>query len=143
MAVAEKGSTTVRRKAIASHRELEVWRRAFKASMEIFRQTKRFPCEEMYSLTDQIRRSSRSVTTSITESWRKRRYEAAFVLKLNDAETEAAETQDWLHYAVECEYLDRASGRRLYAEYEELLRMLVSMIANANKWTFPHPRRPA
>jgi four helix bundle protein len=124
---------------IRSHRDLEVWQRAFAASMRIFELTKKFPREERYSLTDQVRRSSRSVTTSITEAWRKRRYEAAFILKLNDAEGEAAETQDWLHYAVACEYLDAPTARKfyLYREYEAILRTLVGMITHAEKWTFP------
>jgi four helix bundle protein len=122
---------------IRSHRDLEVWQRAFAASMQIFALSKKFPREERYSLTDQVRRSSRSVTTSITEAWRKRRYEAAFILKLNDAEGEAAETQDWLHYAVACEYLDAPTARKLYTDYESILRTLVGMITHADKWTFP------
>ena len=124
-------------KKITSHRDLEVWQRAFALSMKLFRASKSFPREEAYSLTSQVRRSSRSVTTSITEAWRKRRYEGAFVAKLSDAETEAAETQDWLHYAVECGYLDRAEGRHMYAEYERIVRTLVGIIAHADKWTFP------
>src|SRR5262245_46345335 len=125
------------RKLVSSHRDLEGWRRAFAASMEIFRQTKSFPKEELYSLTSQARRSARSVTTSITEAWRKRRYEAAFVSKLNDAEAEAAETQDWLYYAVACGYLDRAPGRKLYAEYDAILKTLVGMITHADTWVMP------
>ena len=78
---------------ITRHTELEVFRRAFDGAMVVFDWSKKFPREEMYSLTDQIRRSSRSVAANITEAWRKRRYEAAFISKLSDAETEAAETQ--------------------------------------------------
>ena len=78
---------------ITRHTELEVFQRAFETAMRIFECTKRFPREEMFSLTDQIRRSSRSVAANITEAWRKRRYQAAFISKLNDAEAEAAETQ--------------------------------------------------
>src|SRR6266540_2306274 len=92
---------------ITSHRDLEVYKRAFRAAMRIFELSKSFPKEETYSLTDQIRRSSRSVCSNIAEAWRKRRYEAAFVSKLNDAESEAAESQVWLQFSVECEYLDR------------------------------------
>jgi four helix bundle protein len=103
--------------------------------MAVFSQTKTFPKEERYSLTDQVRRSSRSVCANITEAWRKRRYEAAFVSKLNDAETEAAETQTWLQFAVECEYLDRNEAARLYTEYDEILAMLVAMIREPAKWT--------
>ena len=84
---------------IQSHEELEVYRLAFKAAMRIFELSKSFPLEERYALTDQIRRSSRSVCSNIAEAWRKRRYEAAFVSKLNDAEAEAAETQTWVSFA--------------------------------------------
>lgn len=78
---------------ITSHRELEVYRRAFDTAMQIFEVSKKFPREETYSLTDQIRRSSRSVCANLAEAWRKRRYEAAFIAKLSDVEAEAAETQ--------------------------------------------------
>ncbi len=124
-------------KLIRSERDLKVRKRAFDVSMEIFGHTRSFPKEETYSLTDQIRRSSRSVTTNITEAWRKRRYEAAFVSKLNDAEAEAAETQDWIHYAVACGYLDRGPARKLYAEYEAILKTLVGMITHADTWVMP------
>ena len=124
-------------KIVSSHRELEVWRRAFDASMRIFELSRKFPRDEVYSLTAQIRRSSRSVTTSITEAWRKRRYEAAFVSKLNDAEAEAAETQDWVYYAVQCCYLDRPAARLLFCEYDAILKTLVGMITHADTWVFP------
>jgi len=88
---------------IQSHEELEVYQMAFETAMRVF-ESKAFPREETYSLTDQIRRSSRSVCSNIAEAWRKRRYEAAFVSKLNDAESEAAETQTWIQFAVECNY---------------------------------------
>src|SRR5215207_5529085 len=90
---------------ITSHRELQVCQRAFAAAIKVFHLSKRFPKNETYSLTDQVRRSSRSVCANITEAWRKRRYEGAFISKLSDAETEAAETQVWLEFARECEYL--------------------------------------
>lgn len=131
--------TNDRRKPITSHRQLEVWQRAFAVSMRIFEFTKGFPRQEMYSLTDQVRRSSRSVTVNISEAWRKRRYEAAFVSKLNDAEAEAAETQDWLHYSVECGYLDRSEAMPLYREYEAILKTLVGMIVHAETWILPRP----
>ena len=83
---------------ITRHQELEVYKRSVAAAMQIFDLSKSFPKEEIYSLTDQIRRSSRSVSANIAEAWRKRRYEAAFVAKLNDAEGEAAETQTWIEY---------------------------------------------
>ncbi len=103
--------------------------------MRVFELSKFFPKEETYSLTDQIRRSSRSVTVNITEAWRKRRYEAAFVAKLSDAESEAAETQDWLRYVVACGYLESAAGRELHDTYERILSTLVGIIAHSERWT--------
>jgi four helix bundle protein len=105
---------------IKTHCDLDVYQMAFEAAMRIFELTKSFPKEETYSLTDQIRRSSRSVCSNIAEAWRKRRYEAAFVSKLNDAEAEAAETQVWLEFSVECGYLDAAIGRELYTAYDNI-----------------------
>jgi four helix bundle protein len=102
--------------------------------MTIFHLSKAFPKEETYSLTDQIRRSSRSVCANLAEAWRKRRYEAAFISKLSDAETEAAETQVWLEFAVKCGYLDPDSARPLYQAYEEVLRTLVGMINHPETW---------
>ncbi len=96
------------RQQIQSHHELEVYQLAFEAAMQIFELSKRFPVEERYSLTDQVRRSSRSVCANLAEAWRKRRYEAAFVAKLNDSEAEAAETQTWIEFAVKCNYLGLA-----------------------------------
>jgi four helix bundle protein len=109
---------------------LDVYRLSFEAAMRIFELTKRFPKEEIYSLTDQIRRSSRSVCANLAEGWRKRRYEAAFVLKLSDCEAEAAETQTWLEFAVKCKYINPEIGRELYRVYDQILGKLVSMISN-------------
>ena len=92
---------------IRTHRDLEVYEKAFGAAMMIFECSKSFPKEETYSLTDQMRRSSRSVCANLAEAWRKRRYEAAFVSKLSDCEAEAAETQTWIEFAVKSDYLDR------------------------------------
>jgi four helix bundle protein len=122
---------------VQKHTELEVFKKAFDAAMEIFTTSKVFPKEETYSLTDQIRRSSRSVCANLAEAWRKRRYQAAFVAKLSDAESEAAETQVWLQFAVECKYLDRDSAATLYHSYEEVIRMLVAMIHHPETWTIP------
>jgi four helix bundle protein len=105
--------------------------------MRIFRASRSFPAEEKYSLTDQIRRSSRSVCANLAEAWRKRRYEAAFLLKLNDAEAEASETQTWIEFAIGCEYLDAADGRELLGSYDNLLGKLVTMIANPTPWLIP------
>jgi four helix bundle protein len=126
---------------LTRHQELDVYKKAFTAAMEIFELTKSFPREETYSLTDQIRRSSRSVASNIAEAWRRRRYEAAFVSKLNDAEGEAAETQTWLEFSVKCEYLDRESGRRLFAEYDQIISMLVTMGNNPKPWVMPSGSR--
>lgn len=102
--------------------------------MQIFEISKSFPKEETYSLTDQIRRSSRSVPANISEAWRKRRYVAAFISKLNDAEGEAAETQTWLEFAVRSDYIDRDLAKDLFLEYEEIISMLVAMANNPDKW---------
>ncbi|HEV2664032.1 MAG TPA: four helix bundle protein, partial [Blastocatellia bacterium] len=108
------GENSERKKTIRRHTDLEVYRRAFAAAMRIFELTKSFPKEEIYSLTDQIRRSSRSVCANIGEAWRKRRYQAAWISKLSDSEGEAAETQVWLQFSVECGYLSRDTGAELY-----------------------------
>ena len=121
---------------IKSHKELIVYQLAFKASMEIYRLTKTFPKEEIYSLTSQIRRSSRSVCANIAEAFRKRRYEKAFVSKLSDSDGETAETQVWLDYSLECGYLPETICRRLFDEYEKILGMLVNMMSHPDKWSF-------
>ncbi len=124
---------------IRSFRELEVWKKAMDLAMEIFELTKKFPTEEKYALTDQIRRSSRSVPANIAEAWRKRRYPAAFVSKLNDAEGESAETQTHLEIAKRCGYVDSESASRLDNSYEEIMAMLVSMLAHPDQWTIRSP----
>ncbi len=119
---------------IKSHEDLEVLQLAFDAAMRIFECSKRFPVEERYSLTDQIGRSSRSVCANLAQGWRKRRYQAAFIAKLNDSEAEAAETQIWIKFAVKCNYLDVQLGREIYATYNRILGALVSMINNPSVW---------
>jgi four helix bundle protein len=99
--------------------------------------TKTFPTEEKYSLTDQIRRSSRSVCANIAEAWRKRRYRAAFIAKLSDAESEACETQVWLEFAKKCGYLKEEVGEGLHEEYEIIMRQLMNMVQNVEKWLIP------
>ena len=128
-------------KKIMSHDELIVYQKAFDAAMRIFERSKTFPKDETFSLTDQVRRSSRSVCANIAEAWRKRRYEKAFVSKLSDAESEAAETQVWLEFAVKCGYMPREAARSLYAIYEEILRMLFTMSNYAEQWTTIQDRR--
>ena len=119
---------------ILSHRDLEVYQKAFQTSMRIFELSKAFPQEEKYSLTDQIRRSSRSVCANLAEAWRKRRYQAAFISKLSDSEGEAAETQVWIEFAVHCSYMTRDDGNTLYRKYEEILATLVGMINHPETW---------
>ena len=119
---------------IREHTELEVYKKSFDAAMAIFLATKKFPKDEMYSLTDQIRRSSRSVCANLAEAWRKRRYKAAFIAKLSDAEAEAAETQVWLQFAVSCGYLQPDKENSLQGNYDEVLRILVAMINRPQSW---------
>lgn len=119
---------------IKSHEDLEVYKMALDVAMKIFELSKKFPVEEKYSLTDQIRRSSRSVCANLAEACRKRRYEAAFIAKLNDAEAEAAETQTWLTFAVKCGYLEVDTGRELYRTYNQVLGILVTIINNPSPW---------
>ncbi|MEM9506017.1 MAG: four helix bundle protein [Cyanobacteria bacterium P01_E01_bin.43] len=102
---------------IRQHQDLEVYKLAFEAAMEIFQLSKRFPVEERYSLSDQMRRSSRSVCANLAEAWRKRWYQAAFVAKLNDCEAEAAETQTWIAFAARCGYLAPEAAQRLHRAY--------------------------
>ena len=119
---------------IRHFRELDVYKMAMEAAMGIFELTKRFSVEERYSLTDQVRRSSRSVCANIAEAWRKRRYANAFVSKLSDAEAEAAETEVWLGMAVRCGYLDATKSAGLEQEYEHILGKLVNMISHPEQW---------
>lgn len=119
---------------IRSHRDMMIYKRAQDIAMNIFKLSKAFPVEERYSLTDRVRRSSRSVVVNFSEAWRKRRYEAAFIAKLSDAETEAVETQEWITFAVKCGYLERADAAKLFRECEAVIRTLVGMIDNADKW---------
>jgi four helix bundle protein len=122
------------KKFIRGHRELEVYQIAFETAMAIFELSKHFPAEERYSLTDQVRRSSRSVCANLAEAWRKRRYEGSFLLTLSNAEAEAAETQAWLEFAVKCNYLDAEKGRELYRRYDHILGKLISMISKPEPW---------
>ena len=125
------------KKLIRTHRDLEIYQRAFDLAMRIFQETKSFPKEERYSLTDQIRRSSRSVCTNLAEAWRKRRYEASFVSKLSDAEAEAAEAQVWTDFAVQCGYLKIEVGKELSYAYDNILGKLVNLINDPRPWLLP------
>ncbi len=121
---------------IRSFKELTVYQKAFEQAMNIFRATKTFPKSEQYSLIDQIRRSSRSVCANIGESWRKRRYPAHFVSKLTDADAEATETMIWLDFSLECGYIDAQVHKELSSEYEQVGKMLGSMISAPEKFCY-------
>ena len=124
-----------RKKVIRRHTDLEVYKRAFDSAMRIYNLTKSFPKEETYSLTDQIRRSSRSVCANISECWRKRRYKLLFINRLVDAEGEAAETQTWIQFSVKCAYLKRDTATELYQAYDDIIGMLVKMYTRPDQWT--------
>jgi four helix bundle protein len=128
--------------SIRSFKELRVWQGATDAAMLVFDLTKQFPREERYSMTDQFRRASRSVSANIAEAWRKRRYPAAFVSKLNDAEGEAAEVQVWIEFSLRCGYLDGDRAADLEERYEQILGQLVTMIGKPDDWVVGANRSP-
>ena len=111
-------------------RDLKVYQLAYRLAMDIFQESKSFPKEERYSLTDQIRRASRSVAANIAEDYRKKRYPKMFVSKMSDADGEATETQVWLDFARDCGYLPPQVQAKLTSGYEEVGRMLGRMILN-------------
>ncbi|MBK7626230.1 MAG: four helix bundle protein [Bacteroidales bacterium] len=119
---------------IESYKDLIVYQKAYKLAMEIFEFSKGFPKEEKFSLTDQIRRSSRSVTSNIAEAWAKRRYEKSFISKLTDSLGEEFETEVWIDYCKDCGYLQKDIHEELIKEYLEVKKILVSMINNHYKW---------
>ena len=119
---------------VRSHRDLLIYEKAFKVAMEIFSLSKSFPKEETYSLTDQIRRSSRSIPANLAEAYRKRIYPKLFVSKMIDCESEAAETQVWLDFAFECGYLPKIDADRLNQECENIISMAVNMRLHPEQW---------
>lgn len=119
---------------IKSFRDLIVYQKAYKLSLEIFELTKTYPKEEQYSLTDQIRRSSRSVTSNLAEAWAKKIYIKFFVSKLSDSLGEEYETEVWLDYSKDSEYISLETYQGLMNEYEEVRKMLISMIQNPEKF---------
>ncbi len=119
---------------LRGHRDLKVYQLAYGLAMEIFQESKTFPKEERYSLSDQIRRSSRSVTANIAEGFRKRQYPNMFVSKLADSDAEATETQVWLDFAHDCGYITSERYEQLTKSYEEIGRMLSSMMTNPEKF---------
>lgn len=120
---------------IKSFRDLEVYQLAFEAAMDIFEVTKDFPREERYSLTDQIRRSSRAVCANIAESWQKRRYPAHFVSKLTDAQSEAEETRSWLQFASRCHYMERDYAIEFDKKYDAIIGKLIRMCQTPENWS--------
>ena len=117
-----------------SFRELEVYQNALELADGVHRLCGELPREELYSLADQARRASRSVCANIAEAWRKRRYKAAFVAKLSDAETEAAEMQCWLDLAMRFAYVSRMSYENFDKRYEHVIAQILTMIKNADRW---------
>jgi len=126
---------------ITHHWQLDVYKLSVDVGMRLFELMKKFPREEMYSLTDQVRRSSRSASGHIAEGWRRRRYEAAFCDKLNGAESEAAESQSWIEYSVRCGYMTRKEGRELHRAYDRVMGKLVTMQNHPEPWLLTQRNR--
>jgi len=120
---------------IRSHNELETYNLAFQAAMDIFELTKKIPNEEKYSLTDQIRRSSKSVYANLAEAFRKRKYPKHFISKLSDCESEEAETQVWLQFSLECNCFDKNKYQAMVLTYDKILGKLVNMSLQPEKWS--------
>lgn len=121
-------------KLARNHEDLDVWKNSFEHAMQVFIISKAFPKEETYSLTDQIRRSSRAVSANISEARQKRRYQAHFISKLTDSAAEAAETQTWLRFAHRCGYMQEKEMLELPERYNEVLRTIRAMILHAPSW---------
>ena len=122
---------------VREFKELRVYKQAYDAATEIFEASKDWPKEETYALTDQIRRSSRSVCANIAEAWRKRRYKKHFVSKLSDADAEAAETRTWLQFGHDSGYLTGNEFERLDATYNQICGGLVNMMKDPAPWCGP------
>ena len=119
---------------INSFRDLIVYQKAYNFAMEIFYMTKSYPKEELYSLTDQIRRASRSVTSNIAEAWGKRKYIKSFVSKLTDSLAEEHETEVWLDYSKDCGYISVEKHKELMDKYSEVRKMLIAIINSPEKF---------
>jgi len=120
---------------VQSHRELVVYQVCFETAVKLFEASKHFPIDERYSLTDQLRRSSRSMCVALAAAWQLRVDQAAFVAKLTDVSAAVAETQTWIEFAVRCGYLDLGTGRELHQTYDRMLVLLDKMSVNAENWT--------
>ncbi|UHO37858.1 four helix bundle protein [Chryseobacterium capnotolerans] len=119
---------------IKFHQDLKVYQKSFETAQQIYELSKAFPKEKLYSLTDQIRRSSRSVTANVSEAWGKRRYEKSFIAKLTDSEGEARETQTWSQFAYACNYINEEQFNNLQHQYNQIIGMLINMINQSEKW---------
>lgn len=119
---------------MGTFKDLTVYKKAFEQAMEIFRLTKQFPPEEKYSLTDQIRRSSRSICVNLAEAYRKRQYEAHFLSKVSDSDAENSETQVWLDFAFASQYIPEDVHQQLYQSSEEIGRLISDMLSNPKKY---------
>jgi four helix bundle protein len=119
---------------VGSFKNLKAYQLSYQLAMEIFNISKNFPKEEIYSLTDQIRRSSRSVCTNIAEAYRKRRYPKNFTSKISDADGETSETSVWIDFAKDCEYINEQAHKSLIMKCEEVGKMLGSMADNPEKF---------
>jgi four helix bundle protein len=121
---------------IKTHKDLIVYQMAFESAVKIYEITRAFPKEELYSMTDQIRRSSRSVCANIAEAYRRRLYPKSFVAKLIDCISEASETQTWLDFALEYNYIDTRAYNQLHESYDNIIGKLVNMTKRPEKWSF-------
>jgi four helix bundle protein len=119
---------------IESYKDLRVFQNAMNVAMKVFHLTETFPAAEKQCLTDQLLRSSRSVCSNITKAWRKRRYKTPFIARLNDSEGEACETQVWLEFARQCQYLDDDLCDELDSAYNQIMGQLVKMMNQPDKW---------
>jgi len=123
-----------RKQLVKFYWQLDVYKLARDCRQKIFVLSKSFPQSEMYSLTDQMRKSSRSVTSHIAEAWGRRPYRADFINKLNMSESEALETQSWIESSVECQYMENTVGQDLYRLYDQIIGKLINMQANPDTW---------
>jgi four helix bundle protein len=129
--------------AVHSFRDLRVYQAARAAAKRVFETSQHFPRDERFSLTDQLRRASRSVGANIAEAWRKRRYPAAFVSKLSDADAETAEVQSWLDQGLDCSYIDQATHAAIDDLYDHIGAQLTRMLEDPDAWCSPQSPPPS
>ena len=125
------------------YRELRVYQLAFETALRVFEISKKFPPDERYSVTDQVRRSSRAVCSNIAEAWRKRRYPASFVSKLSDSDSESAETAVWLDFCKAFGYIAEQERAELTDHYDHICSQLAIMMAEPEKWCPSNSKRKA